>query len=155
MVLALIKRRRERIDYPHSCSHGHQHYFISRGPDCKLIFRQIFTNAKILSVYISTLISTVAAYFDMNNIITERESEVVASFIRHSILCVDNVTGGGFLNAKEMFISIVNPSNCPSNVSNFTFRSKINPHLVDNRPPDSIHYSKFPLRLPFTTLFPY
>ena len=89
----------------------------------------------------------------MNNIITERESEVVASFIRHSILCVDNVTGGGFLNAKEMFISIVNPSNCPSNVSNFTFRSKINPHLVDNRPPDSIHYSKFPLRLPFTTLF--
>ena len=83
----------------------------------------------------------------------EREAETAADSIRDSIFNVGNMIGVGFLNSKGKPVTITDPDHRPDDITYFTFRTTVNPHLVDTRAPDSVHLFEFSLRLPHISLF--
>jgi len=78
----------------------------------------------------------------------EREAETAANSIRDSLFRVGNMIGVGFLNSKGKSVTITDPDHRPNDITYFTFRTTVNPHLVDTRIPDSVHLFEFYLRLP-------
>ena len=48
-------------------------------------------------------------------------------------------------------IAITDLDHRPDDITYFTFRTTVNPHLVDTRSPDSVHLFEFSLRLPNTS----
>ena len=114
----------------------------------KIFFRQILGHTASPSIPISDLVSTVATYFNMSTEMAEIDAKIAADSIRDSIFRVDNMTGVGYLNSKEKSVTIDDHSSRPPNVAYITFRSTINPHIVDPRAHDAIHLFEFSLRLP-------
>ena len=79
----------------------------------------------------------------------ERKAKAAAISIRDSIfLCVDHMSGIGFLTSKEISVTINDPANRPRDISYFTFRPFLNPHTVDPRAPNTVQRFEFSLRLP-------
>ena len=113
----------------------------------KLFVRQILIHATLPSISISDLVTTVASYFDMSTAMTEREAKTAAESIYDSIFRVTNMTRVNFLDSKEKPVAITDPSRRLDDITYFTFRANINPHLVDTRAPDSVHLFEFSLRL--------
>ena len=126
----------------------------SSAPPCckalitKLSFRQILGHAGSPSISCSDLVTTIATYFDMSTAMAEREAETAADSIRDSLYRVGNMIGVGFLNSKGKSVTITDPDHRPNDISYFTFRTTVNPHLVDTRIPDSVNLFEFYLRLP-------
>ena len=87
----------------------------------------------------------------MNTAMAEREAETTADSIRDSIFRVGDMIDVGFLNSKGKPVTITDPDHRPDDITYFTFRITVNPHLVDTRAPDSVHLFKFSLRLPNTS----
>ena len=112
-------------------------------------FRQILINVKTPSGSICDLISTVATYFDMYTYMDERETEITVSFIRDSIFCVNNMIGVDLLTSKGSLLLLI--ALLIVHFYYFTFRYKINLHLVDSRAPDNLLSFNFSLRLPHAT----
>ena len=112
-----------------------------------LFFRQILGYTESPSVSFSNLVTTVATYFDTSTAITERVAETAVDSIRGSIFRVSNMIGFGFLNFKGKSVTITDPAHRPDDITYFTFRPNINPHLVDTQASDSIHSFEFSLRL--------
>ena len=81
----------------------------------------------------------------------EREAETTADSIRDSTFRVGDMIDVGFLNSKGKPVTITDPDHRPDDITYFTFRITVNPHLVDTRAPDSVHLFKFSLRLPNTS----
>ena len=77
----------------------------------------------------------------------ERETETAADSIRDSIFRVGNMTGVAFLTSKGRSVTITDPNRRPNDITYFTFRTTVNPHLVDTRAPNSVHLFEFSLRL--------
>ena len=66
----------------------------------------------------------------------EREAETAADSIRDSIFRVGNMIEVDFLNFKGNSIAITNPDHRPNDITYLTFRTTVNPHLVDTRAPN-------------------
>ena len=64
---------------------------------------------------------------------------------------VGNMIGVGFLNSNGKAVNITDPDHRPDDITYFTFRTTVNPHLVDTRAPNSVHLFEFSLRLPNTS----
>ena len=77
----------------------------------------------------------------------EREAETAADSIRDSIFCVGDMIGVGVLKFKGKSVTITDPDHRSDDITYFTFRTTVNPHLVDTRAPDSIHLFEFSSRL--------
>ena len=118
----------------------------------KLFFHQILGHEESPSISISDLVTTVATYFDMCTAVVERKAEKTADSIRDAIFRVTNMIGIGFLNSRGKPVAITDPYHRPNDITYFTFRANIYPHLVDMRAPDSVHLFEFSLRLPHTFL---
>ena len=86
----------------------------------------------------------------MSTAIAERDAETAANSIRDSIFRISTMIGVGFLNSKRKSDNITNPAHRQDDITYFTFRVNINPHLVDTRAPDYVHSFEFSLRLPNT-----
>ena len=67
----------------------------------------------------------------MSTVMVERETETAADSIRDSIFRVGNMTDVGSLNSKEKSVTITDPDHRPDDITYFTFRTTVNPHLVD------------------------
>ena len=105
----------------------------------KLFFRQILGYVDSPSIFVNDLVSTVTSYFDMSTVMTEREVEAASISIRDSIFSVANLSGVGFLDSTGKYVSISDSDNRPRDVSYFTFRSFLNPNIVDPRAPNTVH----------------
>jgi len=86
----------------------------------------------------------------MSTAIAEREAEIAADSVRGSIFRVCNMIGVSFLNSKIKSVTITDRDHHPDDITYFTFRTTVNPHLVDTRSLDSVHLSEFYLHLPNT-----
>ena len=117
----------------------------------KLFFRQIIGHSRSPFISCSDLVTTIATYFDMSTAIAEREAETAADSIHDSIFRVSTMVEVGFLNSKEKSVSITDPDHRPDDITYLTFRTTINPSLVDTRSPDTVHLFEFSLRLPNTS----
>ena len=82
--------------------------------------------------------------------IVERGAAPAVYFIRDSMFYLDNTTGLGILDCRGKTININNPSYRLFDVSYFSFRSNINPNLVDQMSPDTVQLFEFYFRLPHT-----
>ena len=61
------------------------------------------------------------------------------------------MTGTSFLKSKQNPVPVVDSFNHPSDISDSTFSSNINPHLVDSRAPNNVLSFDFILYLPIIT----
>ena len=111
-----------------------------------LFFRHILSLSSSLSVTISDLTETVAAYFVMPTGSVEREAERIVELVRYAFFVVGNFQGIGCLDSSGKPIAVLD--NHAADITFFSFRSTVLVRTIDQRFPSTALSLDFSLRLP-------
>ena len=111
-----------------------------------LFFRCILSLSSSLSVTISDLTETVAAYFVMPTGSVEREAERIVESVRYAFFVVGNFQGIGCLDSSGKPIAVLD--NHAADITFFSFRSTVLVSTIDQRFPSTALSLDFSLRLP-------